>query len=126
MYNNSYLVDDKIICGTRGWTLNNDEENDKRLKREQIRLELSLKDGIKKYGSINNFPIVCMHYPPTNEYLMSKSGFIKLMKEYNVKKCIYGHLHGEAHNEAIQGVIDGIDLQLVSCDYTNFKLVKVI
>jgi len=35
LYNNSYLVEDKIICGTRGWTISgNDEENEKIYKRE--------------------------------------------------------------------------------------------
>ena len=66
-----------------------------------------------------------MHYPPTNEILMENSEFIKIMQKYNVKKCIYGHLHGEAHKEAIQGNVGGIELQLVSCDFTDFKLIKL-
>ena len=125
LYNSSYLVEDKIICGTRGWTLNNDEENEKVFKRELIRLDLSLKDGITKYGN-NKEIIVCMHYPPTNENLMGDSEFMKIMNKYNVKICIYGHLHGETHKEAIQGNVNGIELKLVSCDYTKFKLVEVI
>lgn len=28
--------------------------------------------------------------------------------------------------DAIQGNIDGIDFKLVSCDYTNFKLIKIL
>lgn len=49
-----------------------------------------------------------MHYPPTNKNLLEKSDFIKLMQKYNVKKCIYGHLHGEAlNNEVIEGNIRG-------------------
>lgn len=45
-----------------------------------------------------------MHYPPTNKNLLEKSEFIKLMQKYNVKKCIYGHLHGEALNtDVIEG-----------------------
>lgn len=66
-----------------------------------------------------------MHYPPTNRFLLENSNFIKLMQKYNVKRCIYGHLHGEAHSEAIEGNIGGIDLKLVSSDYLNFKLYKV-
>ena len=105
LYNNSYLVEDKIISGTRGWTITgNDEENEKIYKREVLRLEMSLKDGINKYGEDKEI-IVCMHYPPTNEDIMGKSEFIQIMKKYNVKKCIYGHLHGESHKEAITGII---------------------
>jgi len=66
-----------------------------------------------------------MHYPPTNRFLLENSEFIKLMQKYNVKKCIYGHLHGEAHSEAIEENIGGIDLKLVSSDYLDFKLYKV-
>lgn len=125
LYNNSYLVENRIICGTRGWTIvDNDEENEKIYKRELLRLEISLKDGINKYGKEKEI-IVCMHYPPTNETLMEKSGFIEIMKKYNVKKCIYGHLHGESQKDAIEGDIDGIQIKLVSCDYTHFKLAIV-
>ncbi len=125
LYNNSLLVENNIISGTRGWTIfNNNEENEKIMKRELIRLEISLKDGISKFGSDKPI-IVCMHYPPTNEILMENSEFIKIMQKYNVQKCIYGHLHGEAHKEAIQGNVGGIVLQLVSCDFTDFKLIKL-
>lgn len=125
LYNNSYLVEDKIICGTRGWTISgNDEENEKIYKRELLRLEISLKDGINKYGESKEI-IVCMHYPPTNDTLMENSEFIQIMKKYNVKKCVYGHLHGEAHKEAIEGDIGGIEIKLISCDYTGFKLISL-
>lgn len=125
LYNNSYLVEDKIICGTRGWTISgNDEENEKIYKRELLRLEISLKDGINKYGESKEI-IVCMHYPPTNDTLMENSEFIQIMKKYNVKKCVYGHLHGEAHREAIEGDIGGVEIKLISCDYTGFKLVSL-
>ena len=125
LYNNSYLIEDIIVCGTRGWTIsNNTEDDEKILKREILRLELSLKDGIQKYGTDKEI-IVCMHYPPINENFKDDSEFMQIMKKYNVKKCVYGHLHGEAHKEAVQGNIEGIDLQLISSDYTNFDLIQL-
>ena len=42
-----------------------------------------------------------MHYPPTNKELKENSRFIDIMKRYNVKRCLYGHLHGEAKFEGI-------------------------
>ena len=43
LYNNSLLVENNIVSGTRGWTIfNNNEENEKIMKRELIRLEISL------------------------------------------------------------------------------------
>lgn len=63
IYNNSYLFDNKVIVGTRGWNLNDEIEDDKIRKREALRLELSIKDGIEKYGSEKQI-IACLHYPP--------------------------------------------------------------
>ena len=124
IYNNSYLFEDKIIVGTRGWQDDDNTQDKKILKRENIRLELSIKDGIEKYGEDKEI-IVCMHYPPFNNYKESEMNFIATMKKYNVKTCIYGHLHGEAGKEAKQGEIDGIDFKLASCDQVEFKLQKI-
>ena len=84
----------------------------------------AIKDGIEKYGEDKEI-IVCMHYPPFNNYKESEMNFIATMKKYNVKTCIYGHLHGEAGKEAKQGKIDGIDFKLASCDQVEFKLQKI-
>lgn len=123
LYNNSYFFDNKIIAGTRGWS-EQEEQAEKIIRRENIRLKLSLKDGVEKYGEDKEI-IVCMHYPPFNSYEEIDLNFIKTMKEYNVKKCIYGHIHGESQKEAKQGIIDGIEIKMVSSDYLNFDLVKV-
>ncbi len=128
LYNNSYEIEGNIITGTRGWVQSNEEEDKRLVKRELIRLELSLQEGIKKYGKDKPI-IVIMHFPPLTKYNIQnniKSEFIKLMKKYNVEKCIYGHLHGAAITEAIHGNIDGIELQLVSADSLDFKLAKII
>ena len=124
LHNNAFEAEGYIIAGTRGWALQEDEENLKKINRELIRLELSIQEGIKKYGEDKKI-IVCMHYPPTTNQLKENSDFIKLMEKYNVKICVYGHLHGEAHSEAIEGNIRCINVKLVSCDYLNFKLLKI-
>ena len=118
LYNNSYFFENHIIAGTRGWSHPVSEEDKKIVEREKIRLKLSLEDGIQKYG--NQFPIiVCMHYPPEPE-------FLEIMKQYPVEKCIYGHLHGSAHKNVKEGIIDGIEWIMVSCDYTNFDLIPIV
>ncbi len=125
IYNNSYEYDNKIIVGTRGWQDGKTSEDKRLIKRENFRLELSLKDGIKKYGD-NKEIIVCMHYPPFKAYEELDMNYIKTMKKYNVKTCIYGHLHGEtAHKEAKEGNVNGIDFKMVSCDYTEFDLIEI-
>ena len=47
------------------------------------------------------------------------------MKKYNVKRCYYGHLHGASINEAVEGIVEGIEFKLVSADGLDFKLLKI-
>lgn len=95
LQNNSFLYDNTIIVGTRGWTDDDKKEDEKIIKRENIRLNLSIEDGIKKFGNDKEI-IVFMHFPPFNDNEKLEDSFIKTMKKYKVKKCIYGHIHGEA------------------------------
>lgn len=127
LYNNSFEYENKILCGTRGWSLVDEEIDEKLINRELGRLELSLQDGAKKVGESKEI-IVFMHYPPiTKNKILSEEEmkFIELMKKYNVKKCYYGHLHGNSIHDAIEGKIQGIELKLVSADGLDFKLIKI-
>lgn len=127
LYNNSYLVENKIITGTRGWVNNwQSEENRKILKRENDRLKLSIEDGIKKFGE-NKEIIVFIHYPPfyKESLIPEEIDFIKTMKKYNIKKCYYAHLHADSHKDAVEGIIEEIEFKLVSSDYLKFNLLKI-
>ena len=127
LYNNSYEYENYIICGTRGWSSTEDGEDRKLLKREAIRLELSLQDGIKNYGKEKEI-LVFMHYPPINNSNLIQNetnDFIRIMQKYDVKRCYYGHLHSNSIQEAVEGKHFGIDFKLVSADGVDFKLVKI-
>ena len=127
LYNNSYEYENKIICGTRGWSIADHETDKKLINRELIRLELSLKNGIELYGNQKEI-IVFMHYPPiTKSIILSnqETDFVNLMKKYNVKRCYYAHLHGVSINDAIEGNIEGIEFKLVSADGLDFKLLQI-
>ncbi|HSQ33630.1 MAG TPA: metallophosphoesterase, partial [Peptostreptococcaceae bacterium] len=77
------------------------------------------KDGHEKI-------IVITHYPPTNDKL-EESEFTKLYEEYNVEKVIYGHLHGrESFNMGLKEIYNGVEYILASCDYTQFKIIKIM
>ena len=123
IYNNSYLVENKILTGTRGWNLLDTENSSKMIKRESIRLQLAIEDGIKKYGDDKEI-IVFMHYPPISN-TNKKSEFLKILKQYDIKRCYYGHLHGKSHQDAVEGIVDGIEFKLISADYLNFDVIKV-
>lgn len=127
LYNNAMDTDKYIICGTRGWgkTENSNLEDSKRIvEREKIRIRLSLEEGKKiqeKYleQGIKKEILFAIHFPPF-EY-----DFVNILKEYNVKKCIYGHLHGFGHTTVKEGLIDNIEYIMVGCDYTKFKLIEL-
>lgn len=127
LQNNFYKYGEYAICGTRGWICPNSsnftEKDDKIYKRELIRLKLSL-DSAKNNGF--NKIIVMMHYPPVNDKF-EESDFIKIYKEYNVEKVIYGHLHGPVlRGKLFVGTIDGIEYILTSADYLDFKPLKIL
>ena len=71
IYNNSYIWENKIIVGTRGWS-EQEENPEKIIRRENLRLEMSIKDGLQRFGEDKEI-IVCMHYPPFNKYLVPSS-----------------------------------------------------
>lgn len=127
LYNNSYEYENKILCGTRGWSIADEEMDKKLINRELIRLELSIKDGINKFGNDKEI-IIFMHYPPiTKAKIISQqeTEFVNLMKKYNVKRCYYGHLHGASISDAIEGNVEGIEFKLVSADGLDFKLLRI-
>lgn len=129
LYNNSFLIEDKIITGARGWSLLDSDNSRKMIRRESMRLELSMKESLDMYGKSKERMVV-IHYPPVTKATMHNGiiyhpEFMNVMKNYDVKKCFYGHLHGKSHKDAIEGIIEGIDLKLISADYLDFKLYKM-
>jgi len=131
LHNNAMIVEDKVICGTRGWMLEENPENadnHKVFEREKIRLELSLEKAKKlqmDVGGNESLEIIAfMHYPPVTKH-SSNSDFLEIMRKFGVKRCYYGHLHGAAHKAAIIGEVNGINLQLISSDYMDFKPLKI-
>ena len=78
LHNNSYEYENIIISGTKGWNLSKDEVDKRLTQREVDRLELSINDGIEKYGNEKEI-IVFMHYPPVSKGYMNTE-YIKLFK----------------------------------------------
>ena len=121
LFNNSFVIENVAICGTRGWgNVETDDiklDNHKIVEREVGRLKLS-------YNSLSAEDkkkdiIVMTHFPPFY------TEFKKALKEIGAKKCIYGHLHGKGHYMVKEGLIDDIEYIMVSGDYTGFNLLKI-
>lgn len=114
--NNSYEYENWSICGTRGWFYEEERStthDEKVFKRELIRLETSLKDAAERTR------IVFLHYPPIYKGYVCEE-IISLLKRYDVRTCLYGHLHGASHGLAVEGSWDGIEYKLVAADKLDF------
>lgn len=121
LQNNSYEYGDIAICGTRGWINENGVKADSKIiAREALRLEMSIKSA-----SPDKEKIVFLHYPPIFLEDSNKS-ILEVLHKYEIKRCFYGHVHGKACKNAVEGIVDGIEYKLISCDYLNFKPYLVI
>ena len=69
-------------------------------------------------------PIVFLHYPPLYGEEICREIY-DVLKKYDIKKCFYGHIHGNGYRYAIDGLYDGIDFRLIACDYLEFVPYKI-
>jgi len=121
LYNNSYFADGINLCGSRGWLFETGQEHDtKIIRREAMRIEASLKSARDNAAPA----VLFLHYPPV--YADQEiSAFLELIRSYGIQRCYYGHIHGAGCRGAVQGMFRGVQLRLVSSDYTEFDLVPV-
>ena len=68
--------------------------------------------------------IAMLHYPPVYE-TGRENGFTKVLEQYGFDLCLYGHLHGRAHQSAFNGEKNGVEYRLIAADYLKFDPVKV-
>ena len=116
LHNNAYKAGEIAIAGTRGWFFDAEKDNvDKVMARECARLQRSIDEAKKLGGEV----VVFLHYPPVSTAKVCEP-IMNVLKENNIERCYYGHLHGGAINGAINEVYDGIKFQLISADYLNF------
>ena len=84
-----------------------------------MRLESSLKAaGDKK-------KLVFLHYPPIYQNYTCRE-ILALLKQYEVRLCCYGHIHGKGCHLAFRGWHEGTEYRLVSADYVNFTPIKLL
>lgn len=127
--NNALIVDNYVICGSRGWlfpmgrSLAPDDE--KIFEREKIRLHLSL-DEASRIADGRTI-IAMMHYPPLYEN-WPRTDFTDLLEEHGVRRVVFGHLHGavlqQVHLRAFES--RGVIYDLVSADYLDFALRTIV
>ena len=130
LFNNAYEADGFIIAGTRGWffeeknaNLPNKTDFAKLCRREELRLENSLK-AAKELQAVSGAPIVAfMHFPPVFGDEICE-GLIAILKKYGVSTVYYGHIHGN-YTIPEKIVYEGISMKIISADYLSFTPKRV-
>ena len=128
LYNNAYVLEDCIVCGTRGWFVEESQQNTvgsvdylRIVNREVIRLRMSLDEAVKLKNQTGNeeLPIlVFLHFPPVwNEFVCRE--IVDVLHEYQITSCYFGHIHG-AYYMSQKTQFEGIDFTLIAADYLNF------
>ena len=131
LQNNFYPVNTETaklaICGSRAWLTPacegyKPETDDSILRHEALRIRASL-DAAKKEGY--DEILLALHYPPFYS-AEENSVFKQLIDEYQVKTCVFGHIHGaEGATSIFEGKRDGCHYKLVSADTQNFTPVLI-
>ena len=119
--NDALTLGDYTIGGTRGWLLPprngfEDPGEEKIYRRELERLRLSLNQLSKKA----THRIAMIHYPPLFGNLRD-SDFARILSEARIHLCVYGHIHRNHSQKPFQGVHEGVEYRLVSCDMIDFQ-----
>lgn len=132
LYNNAYRTEDCIVCGTRGWFVEENQQNtvgevdySRIVNREVVRLRLSLEEARKlQEQEADRLPIlVFLHFPPVWNGFICRE-IVDLLKEYEIKSCYFGHIHGAYYAKRTQE-FEGIDFTLCAADYLNFAPMPV-
>lgn len=130
LQNDCFLYQNYLICGSRGWICpwdkNFTEADEKVMNRECIRLKLSLDRAMERRKNDEQL-IVMMHFPPIYPNLR-ETPYVSVLRQYPVSQVVFGHLHGSQISKTDFDNIkkDGIEYHLVSCDYLDFQLKKII
>ena len=120
LQHSSVIVGNRAVCGSRGWLTPDHpdycaSEDDKIYARELLRLRMALEEGQK-----SGLPLVALtHYPPLSQQ-NAKNDVLALLKEFSVEMCVYGHIHGLAAKNTLEGLHHGIEFVNASCDRLNF------
>ena len=131
LYNNAYRIEGCVVCGTRGWFIDPSLQKTvgtvdytKIVNREVIRLKMSLDAARALCQSPEDEIIPFLHFPPAFGDFRCKE-IQQLLTDYGVKRCYYGHIHGNYAVPSRQ-VLDGVEYHLVSADYLNFTPIRVL
>ena len=127
LYNNAYMIEDCIVCGTRGWFLEEEQQKTvgevdyaRIVNRELIRLRMSLEEARRlQPAEGEQLPIlVFLHFPPVWNGFVCRE-IVDLLHEFGIRSCYHGHIHS-AYCAPRTVEFEGIEFTLTAADYLNF------
>lgn len=121
LHNNSFECDGIAVCGTRGWFVDErtgTDQDRKVLLREVGRLRMSLEAAGDRRKA------VFLHYPPVYGTFCCEE-ILQVLREYGVRHCYYGHIHGKSIAHAFNGWENGTEFRLISADSLGFQPMKI-
>jgi predicted phosphohydrolase len=111
-----------VLVGARGWVAPDDpaagDGDERTYRRELDRLDRSLAEADRRFG--RERPRLAMtHYPPC--LAGGPDGpVVERLVRGGVRVCVYGHLHGDDHRLAVDGMRAGIRFHFVAADAVGF------
>ena len=121
VHNSAVAVDDFAVCGTRGWFFDAEQDADKKiLLREVGRLNASIDAAV----ATGKEPVVFLHYPPVFGDSECPE-LLSVLTERHIRRCYFGHIHGQAARRATVQTVGELTLQLISCDAVGFTPILV-
>lgn len=125
LYNNAFICEDYIVCGTRGWYVEEHLQNEKNnadyqkiVAREAIRLTMSLKEARKLQEEHNRPILVYLHFPPVFRNFVCRE-LVDVLHAFSVRQCYFGHIHG-VYQVPRTSFFEDIAMTLISADFLNF------
>ncbi len=122
LFNNAYEAENIAVCGTRGWFFDDKSDNaEKVILREAGRLRTS----IQQAQTFNKEIVAFLHYPVVYESGVCDE-ILNVLKEYDIKRCYFGHIHGEKTGRYEKYTHEGITFSLISSDFLSFCPKKIM
>lgn len=123
LFNNAFLAHGFAVCGTRGWFFDAQEaeDNAKVIAREAGRLKTSTEAALKLGGE----PVAFLHYPAVMDDKLCEP-LLNVLKTCGIRRCYFGHIHGDRSGRFTDFTYDGVRFSLVSADFLGFTPKKVL
>lgn len=126
LYNNAFVVENMIVCGTRGWFYDSSCDNipagtdfAKIMAREAVRLKMSLDEAKKLQAEHPEKQVVVFLHFPVLWGGKAADELFDLIKSYGISRVYFGHIHG-SYDLPTDFTEDGVHFTLISADFLNF------